>query len=388
MKAKLSLVSAIFAALFFSTIAQAQITISNTYFPANGDALISASATPATAAQVQPLLIPAGGATKTWDFSFLRPAVGSTDTVRFATISDTNLTKAFPAAKLQSKTRSPQVSAYNVTTTNFELVGVFNGSIPGFNFNLPQVLRFNPVTLERRAPLTSTTTGTASSAFSLAVKISDLPQAIRDQLPSAASLADSIRGSFRSTRTDNVDSWGTLKLGATTYNVLRERRAITANITVEARTFLGWIDVTSFLSGQGVVPETKTVEYLYWTNQAGVKEPLVTVVTNEGGATVTGVSYRPFAAPSNVADQFDGTLTVFPNPTTEAIFIDLKNTKATVSAVQVADVSGRVLLQQKIQGNVLNNYRLDVRNLTNGTYFLSLNTEGGILTTKSFIVQR
>ncbi len=75
---------------------------------------------------------------------------------------------------------------------------------------------------------------------------------------------------------------------------------------------------------------------------------------------------------------FDGhkaeTIAVYPNPTSEFVYIDLDNVELKQSEINVVDMNGRVVIQSKQTLNSLN--RLDVSHLENGIYFLSYEQNG------------
>ncbi|MCB0397986.1 MAG: T9SS type A sorting domain-containing protein, partial [Flavobacteriales bacterium] len=82
---------------------------------------------------------------------------------------------------------------------------------------------------------------------------------------------------------------------------------------------------------------------------------------------------------TNVSETDEPTenITVFPNPATDQIFIQLgKGQNWDQSTVSVFTISGKKVFQQKIcqQGNLL---QMDIRNLEKGTYLLQVTGMNG-----------
>ncbi len=105
--------------------------------------------------------------------------------------------------------------------------------------------------------------------------------------------------------------------------------------------------------------------------------------TSTSTSQVQGKKYKAILTliPQNlsVADaKTIGDAFVSPNPTSD--FVTIK-TKLTISSVDILDMSGRTFIS-----NVgMNNDKIDLRNLSAGTYFLKLNYKEGISTTKKII---
>ena len=81
-------------------------------------------------------------------------------------------------------------------------------------------------------------------------------------------------------------------------------------------------------------------------------------------------------------------LDVFPNPADRDLQVDLELQQLSkVVQVQIADVAGRILMNQQYEDIQQHRFQFDVSNLANGTYFLHARTDEGIKT-KRFIIQR
>jgi hypothetical protein len=68
--------------------------------------------------------------------------------------------------------------------------------------------------------------------------------------------------------------------------------------------------------------------------------------------------------------------TVFPNPTQEETFVDLKNFVNQKVELSISDLAGKVLLKQTIEHASILPHRVDVSKLQNGAYLLEIQTVG------------
>jgi Secretion system C-terminal sorting domain/HYR domain len=68
--------------------------------------------------------------------------------------------------------------------------------------------------------------------------------------------------------------------------------------------------------------------------------------------------------------------TVFPNPTHEETFVDLKNFVNQKVELSISDLAGKVLLKQTIEHVSILPHRVDVSKLQNGAYLLEIQTVG------------
>ncbi|WP_445735399.1 T9SS type A sorting domain-containing protein [Mariniflexile sp.] len=119
-----------------------------------------------------------------------------------------------------------------------------------------------------------------------------------------------------------------------------------------------------------------------------------TTFTNEGGTPTTfyhsvsnidAFSLWFFADASSLSVEnltdFGESISIAPNPASHHVNI-LSNNGTDITSVELFNVSG-----QQIQAHVTNNNMLDVRNLSDGMYFLKINSQKGSAT-KKLIVKR
>ena len=145
-----------------------QITISNNYFPTGGDSLVTANATAQTVSNI--LITKAAPTAQSWNYNFLRARTPTLRTVnRYRLLNattDTAILREFPTATAVITDTIGQiccVSSYGYTFSIYSVI---------FNANLgilPVGLRpkFNPPSLERRAPLTFNSTNINQTGFSV-----------------------------------------------------------------------------------------------------------------------------------------------------------------------------------------------------------------------------
>ena len=80
-------------------------------------------------------------------------------------------------------------------------------------------------------------------------------------------------------------------------------------------------------------------------------------------------------------------LIVFPNPASEQILVDVSSLEQRVAEMEIYDYQGRLVYTNTTD---LSQRRIpvDVSNLRNGLYVVSIRQEGSLVSSKTFIVQR
>ncbi len=82
-----------------------------------------------------------------------------------------------------------------------------------------------------------------------------------------------------------------------------------------------------------------------------------------------------------------GSLTVFPNPTSQEANIKINLEEAATSMdLKLVDVNGKVVFSDKLTNVQQQDYRINVTELPNGNYFLRARTEQGIATVKVAVI--
>ena len=76
-------------------------------------------------------------------------------------------------------------------------------------------------------------------------------------------------------------------------------------------------------------------------------------------------------------------MSVFPNPCSNILHLNLKNINAIISTLIIHDISGKQLIYENFVSS--NDYDIDVSNLENGIYELTLLSNTGIYSDKLII---
>lgn len=363
----------------------AQTTLTDAYFPSVNDSLQTAVSLPQYTRSLR-LSAPSAVAQR-WDYSFLRSAINSTakTTERYVAATDTALLRQFPTAKLVRDIGGGQLAAYNKTTTRFDLLGYKNIDLGGL-LRLPIVAKFLQPVLERRAPLAFNTTNRNTSSFVVAFSVDILPDTLLATLPIRP---DSLRVRFQTDRQDKTDAFGTLLIPGGSYDVLRERRYEVTDTKIEAKVNpLPWLDVTALILTGQQRPRDTTIRYYFWSNLA--KEPIAILTTNEQDSIIRA-EYKYLKINTSVKNALDTegsvSLSIFPNPTTNEAFFDVKTSRLFTSlSLIISDNLGRTVVEKSVDNNQQTRLQVPVSSFPSGVYWARLIDENGrILTTKSFV---
>jgi len=165
-----------------------------------------------------------------------------------------------------------------------------------------------------------------------------------------------------------VDAWGTISTAYGTYQSLRFKHTITEIDSVQIDMFGSpfWIEIP--------LPDT----YIYEWRTNNVKEPLLSITTNDigGTETVTEIKYRQnYLGLDLGVPELELDVDIYPNPTTDNINI---TGLSSVSSYTVIDTKGTVVLS----GNTTD--KIDVSIISQGTYQLILRSNN-MFVVKSFI---
>ena len=380
-------VSAIYAIVFIVMPIKmtAQTTLTDAYFPSANDSLQTAVALPQWTRVLR--LTPASTVAQRWDYSFSRAALNNTATTteRYLAATDTALLRQFPNAKLMRDIGGGQLAAYNKSTTRFELLGYKNINLGGL-LRLPLVAKFLQPVVERRAPLAFNTTSRNQSNFVVAFSTDIIPDTLLATLPLRP---DSIRIRFQTDRQDKTDAFGTLLIPGGSYEVLRERRYEVTDTKVDAKKNpFPWFDITSLVLTGQQRPQDTTISYYFWSNLA--KEPIATLTTNDRDSIIQA-EYKYLkinTSIKNVADtEGSVSLTIFPNPSTNEAFFDIKTSLPAASfSLLISDNLGKTIVQKQLYNNQHARVQMDVSAFTSGIYWARLVDENGqFVAAKSFV---
>ncbi len=378
------------------TMIWGQITISNNYFLNAGDSLVTATATSQTVRNVR--ISNATATAQNWDYSFLRARTPTARTVeRYRVLNptvDTAILREFPTATTVIADSVGQIAVYRRSATRFDLLGYFNAYLR----ILPTGLRpkFEPVSLERRAPLLFSSTNNNKTGFGIPFSIAFLPDTILAFLPVRP---DSLRLRFVTNRQDRVDAFGKIRIpGSGNLDCLRERRYEITETRMDAKTTLlpFWVDITTFLPTTLFQQRDTSLVFNFWSND--FKEPLLSIRADNDSTPISAeYKWLPINTPT-VETNTTVTAVLFPNPTKNALFVDLEGLNLENHVAHVVDYTGRVVWTQQIKnGTDKAQLRIDTHLWASGMYFLGVytygtsryNREGGnTLLQRSFVVSR
>ena len=369
------------------TFSFGQITISNNYFPNANDSLVTANATIQTVRNIT--ISVAITTAQNWDYIFLRAVTPTSRTVnRFRTlnpVTDTAILKEFPTANLVISDSVGQIAVYRRSATRFDLLGFFNANL-GI---LPVGIRpkFDPPSLERRAPLTFNSTNNNKTGFNVTIPTNIIPDTILALLPIRP---DSMRIRFVTNRQDKVDAFGKIRIpGSVALDCLRERRYEITETHIDAKSnnFPIWIDITTLIPLGNFKTKDTTLVFQFWSDL--YKEPLLTIRANND-STATSATYKwlPINTPT-IETTSNVKAVLYPNPTKNAINAQFEGLNEGKYLLMVVDNLGRTVFTQPFMSAANSvSLRIETNKWASGMYFLSVYTEGEVLSVlrKSFIV--
>lgn len=320
----------------------AQTPISNAYFPAIGNNLITAKATNITAFSIS--TFPTSKGNVSWGFRGLRPL--SLGTQRFIA-PNTEGVRLFPKANLTFKPdTNAQIPFYQRTDSTFELMGLQGLLFQGLFIRT--VVKPHTPLKERRAPLKIGDTFAQSAGFKVSFPSSVAPDSLLRNSPFA--IPDSMRITYDVTRYDTVDAWGTVRIPNGEFPVLRERQKESIKTKVEVLyPLLGWLDVTTLiLTGLAQPFYSETLYQKYW--HATTQEPIAIIETDPQNAT-RSVQYKAIAQRVNTPEVPDlsAQLSLFPNPVTTDLMLNFDKINIPINSILISDLSGHLILNQLIK---------------------------------------
>jgi hypothetical protein len=354
-----------------------QTPISNAYFPAVGNVLITAKATNLSAFTVG--VSPIGGNNLTWDFRTLRPQM--LDTQRFIA-PDTEGSRLFPYATLTFKPdTNKQIPFYRRTDSTFELIGLRGLLFQGIFIRV--VVKPHTPLKERRAPLKLGDTYGQTAGFQVTFPPSVAPDSLLRNSPFA--IPDSVRITYDVSRQDTVDAWGTARIPNGDFAVLRERQKESVTTKIEILySFLGWLDVTTVILTGLTQPFYSERFYVNFWN-ATTQEP-VAIIETDARYFVRTAQYKAINQRVGTAEMLDvsGDFSVFPNPVSTDLRINFEKIKTPIHSILIIDDVGRLVVNQSVKTEKM--AHLSVNNWQNGVYIVCLmDEEGRVLGKKTFV---
>lgn len=362
----------------------AQITLSNETFPTIGDTLFTAIDNLPSNISITP-----SGGGQSWDFTSLQSPFSRRVVYRAAEEGTSG--DGFPAANIFTDLGEGIEAYYRSTANTFELIGLY-GMDP-LELQLEILSRFDPVIIERRAPLDFFDVNQMEAALLLAFSADDIPSDILDQFPITP---DSLRIRIAIDRLDLVDAWGTLTIPGGIYDVLREKRTEIRETRLDAKiSVLPWQDITDIIIE--LLPEEvgnflgkdTIITYNFFSDE--VKEPIAIVTVDNENETPNRVEYKANDITSNVQsiEALQPGVYAFPNPAIVNVRFEFSNLPKGKYNLKIYNILGIEVWSKRYFINGFLTEKVDISSLRRGTYLYSLVDERGkTLTTRRLIVVR
>jgi hypothetical protein len=335
------LLIALFSCLSYNAIAQPIVTSSNMFVA--GDMSI------AYIADTTNVDYGTGGANKTWDYSGLKAAGGTMDSIitRYIAPSETPYHSNFPDATLCSQIVGQNTYSYmKYDNSASTLNGI--GFTLGTDANAV-IETYDQPELYAKFPINSTYN--VSNTFS------------------ATYISYGITSYRRGSITMRADGYGTLKLPRNTYNNVL--RIYTVSID------------SADLNGSGM---EKIVSSSYTYQAPGIKNDLLKVYRDDiyvKGMHVNGnkhVTYYDMAKTgiSRKSDFADASVKIFPNPVQNLCTLSVETDKNAPAAIDVINALGQVVKTYSGLSlrNGTNSFTIDMSTYEKGFYFVRLSAEG------------
>jgi len=347
----------------------AQITITNSVFPAVGDTLHYAFGNQPGA--IFQIFTPPGGGQQ-WDLSGLQPTQTWNQVMKNPTMGANQA--SFPGASVMYNPLNSNNQVYLEVTGNQVLnMGYYGLDELGLGLNL---LFDNVPNLEETwAPVNFFDIHQSTSNVLTAFDAPIAPPILLNLVPTA----DSFRIRVTYQRLGVIDAFGTLAIPGGTFDVLRKKQTEYKSIAVDVKVApLGWIDIST-IGGQQILPlGTDTITTFHFLNDVS-KEAIAVCTLNTAQNTVTGVQYKALSLPvATFAPSLNESLLVYPNPVQNTLYVHFTNhAGATDFELQLINAQGHLMLEQKVEASAVeNDISVAVPNLPSGIYELMLQCEG------------
>jgi hypothetical protein len=229
----------------------------------------------------------------------------------------------------------------------------YEGSGQGAEINsIPTAMVFNPRDLIYKFPLNFGDTDSSSTSFSITI-------------PAVATYRK-----FRK-RVNVVDGWGTLKLPAGDFNVIRVKSVVSDRDSVA---------ITGIPIPPVVIPST-TIEYKWLGKLQG--EPLLQINANQFAVTQVLYLQNPVVGIED-ADGNISSFDVYPNPAKDQLAV--RSLQLANCTIKIYDALGAEVFQTHIS-HLTAVTSIDISNLKEGIYFLKIVTEKNIAYKKFSVIR-
>jgi hypothetical protein len=230
----------------------------------------------------------------------------------------------------------------------------------------------------RRAPLQHGADFSQTTGLFFPIPFSVIPDSLLEMLPIQP---DSLRLNINIQRNDDVDSWGTLEVNESKFDVLRERREEIRRIGIEALLpFVGWTDVTGlveeFLPGTGIGTPDTIVSYNFF-NDVEI-EPIAVVNVDDDDNPIS-IEYIADEVTTSVTDprKTNLTVTASPNPGIGILEFRFKGAPADRYTIKIRNIVGQELWEKEVYVDGKGRLSANLTHLNRGTYFYTVFDSSG-----------
>jgi len=142
--------------------------------------------------------------------------------------------------------------------------------------------------------------------------------------------------------------------------------AVTVTLNIDTLTTVAGVSYQWFFNG-ALIPGATNQTYI--ANETG---NFTVQVTFANGCV--GTSADTFVSFVGLEDITLGTVKVYPNPTSNILYITFEKEMSGLTSIYVLDQTGRIVLENTMNAQL--NYSVDVNSLVDGVYFVKVENEG------------
>lgn len=348
---------------FFHPVA-AQITITNSVFPAAGDTLRYLFGNQPGA--INQIFTPPGGG-QVWDLSNLQADQSWSQIMQNPQTG--SAAASFPAASVMFNPPNSGSEVYwQVTGDQVKDLGYFGLDPLGLGLNLLFVK--SPGYEVSWAPVNFFDIKQSSSNVLTAFDAPIAPPLLLNLVPTADSFR--IRVTYQLIST--IDAYGTLAIPNGNFDVLRKKQTEYKSTAIDVKVApLGWIDIST-IGGQQILPlGTDTITTFHFLNDQS-KEPIAICTLNTEQNQVTGVQYKDLSLPTSTFSPMLNTgLSTYPNPVENTLHVHFTTDEKGTYHLRLIGLNGQSVHEQTVE---VNDISIPVSHLPPGIYELVLLRDG------------
>lgn len=112
---------------------------------------------------------------------------------------------------------------------------------------------------------------------------------------------------------------------------------------------------------------------------AGTYSVTLTATNADGSDDEVKTNYITITSTDGVSENELNSISIYPNPTNNTVFINLNNVTTDITSIELKDVTGRIIGTQLSPNGIV---KFNLTNESAGVYFITINTERGMITKK------